>query len=231
MALNELMELESDARMKRTENRPLPSERLKPGEVLLFGVLMSVGGILGLAGCVNLLTASLGGLTLISYLFLYTPLKTRTWLCTLAGALPGAIPPVMGWTACRGDIGLGAWILFFILFVWQLPHFLALSWMYREDYARAGFQILSVADPTGERVRRQLILYSLLLLLLSLTPPLIGMTGYFYYLGAFLMGIWFLVASFRTAAALDLRSPLFFRKSIIYFSLLLLLMILDKNPT
>lgn len=228
MALNELIERESDALMKRTENRPLPSERLTPREVLVFGVLISILGLLHLAARVNLLTASLGGLTLASYLFLYTPLKTRTWTCTLAGAVPGALPPVIGWAAARGALSLEAWILFAIVFVWQLPHFLAIAWMCREDYARAGLQVLSVVDPSGERVRRQMIFYSLALLILSLLPPLAGMTGYLYYLGAFLLGVWFLILSFRTAFALDDRSRAFFRSSVIYLSVLFLLMIFDK---
>lgn len=216
--------------MKRTKNRPLPSLRLSPKEVLVFGVLISIIGILWLAIRVNFLSTLLGGTTLLSYLFLYTPLKTRTWLCTLAGAVPGALPPVIGWTASRNSLNLETAVLFLILFVWQLPHFFAIAWMYRSDYSRAGFRMLSVVDPSGEKIKRQIIVYSLALLLLSLIPPLVGMTGFLYYLGAFLLGVWFLLASFRTAFALDRLSKSFFRSSILYLSLLFLLMILDKSP-
>lgn len=230
MVLNQYLEREADAQMRRTENRPLPSGRMRPEEALIFGVLLSLGGILVLATGVNLLAACLSALTLGSYLFLYTPLKKKTSLCTLLGAIPGAIPPVIGWAAARRELGFEPWILFSILFVWQLPHFLAIAWIYREDYTRAGFQMLSVVDPTGERVSRQMMIYSLALYLLSFAPALTGMSGPFYYLGALLLGIWLIASSFQTAFRLDLRSRTFFRNSVLYLTFLLLLMIVEKKP-
>ena len=231
MVLNQYLERETDARMRRTENRPLPSGRMKPKEALLLGIFLSLAGLLALAVNVNLLSAFLSGLTLATYLFLYTPLKKKTPLCTLVGAIPGAIPPMLGWAARRGELGFEAWILFAILFVWQLPHFFAIAWIYREDYARAGFQMLSVIDPTGGRVGRQIMIYTLGLYLLSFVPAVTGMVGLHYYLGALLLGIWFIASSFRTAFQLDLGSRSFFKNSVFYLTLLLLLMILDKNPT
>lgn len=230
MALNEWMERESDKQMKRTENRPLPSARLNPREVLRFGISISIVGIVALAVQANILTAILGGLASLSYLLFYTPLKTKTWLCTLAGAVPGAIPPVMGWAAARGTLDLGAWILFSILFAWQLPHFFAIAWIYREDYERAGLRMLSVVDPTGNQIGRQIMISSLGVHLLSLLPALTGMTGFTYYLAALLLGIWFLASSFQMAFRLESCSRSFFRKSVLYLTFLLLLMILDKNP-
>ena len=148
-ALNEYMERDLDARMKRTQSRPLPQGRLRPNEAFAFGLLISTVGVAELALFVNLLTALLSLISLGTYLLIYTPLKKRTSLCTLVGAIPGAIPPVMGWTAARPTIEPGGWALFAILFLWQLPHFLAIAWMYREDYARAGFPMLPVIDPDG----------------------------------------------------------------------------------
>ena len=229
MALNQWMERESDAKMKRTENRPLPSERLKPEEVLFFGIFLSLAGFLELALAVNLLTAGLSALILTRYLFIYTPLKTKTSQSILAGAVPGALPPVMGWAAARGELNGGAWILFAILFVWQLPHFLAIGWVCREDYERAGFRVLPSADATGEKVGRQIMLYCLALHLVSFLPALSGMNGPVYYLGALLLGIWFLASSFKTAFRLDLEARRFFRNSILYLGLLLFLMILDQK--
>lgn len=229
MVLNQYLERESDARMKRTETRPLPTHRMKPEEALVFGLFLSGAGLLFLARGVNLLTCFLSALTLISYLFLYTPLKQKTPFCTLAGAIPGAIPPMLGWGAAAGELGREAWVLFAILFVWQLPHFFAIAWIYREDYKRAGFRMLSVVDPTGQRVGRQMMLYSLALFLLSLLPPVVGMTGLVYYLAALILGVWFLLASFFTAFKLDSRSRTFFRSSVLYLTLLLFFLMLDKN--
>lgn len=230
MALNQYLERKTDARMKRTENRPLPSGRMKPRRALLLGGLLSAAGLAVLALSVNLLTAWLALATLTSYLFIYTPLKKKTSLCTLAGAVPGAIPPMMGWAAAKGELGPGAWILFAILFVWQLPHFFAIAWIYREDYAKAGFPMLSVVDPTGERVGRQILVYTLAVHLFSFLPALAGMTGNFYYLGALLLGIWFIASSFRAAFALERHSRAFFRNSVVYLSLLFLLMMFDRSP-
>jgi len=229
MALNQYLERDVDGKMKRTENRPLPSERIRPEKVLIFGIVLALAGLLVLTAGVNGLTGFLAALTLGIYLFLYTPLKQKTPLCTLIGALPGAIPPILGWTAVRGEIGVEAWTLFFILFVWQIPHFLAISWALREDYTRAGFQILAVLDPAGKRVGREMVLYTVALLPFTLFPTVIGMTGFLYFGGALLLGIWFLASSIQTARALDERAKPLFRESIVYLGALFLLMLLDKK--
>jgi protoheme IX farnesyltransferase len=183
-ALNQYIERDLDAKMKRTLNRPLPAGRLEPGQALGFGVLLSIAGLFILQLGVNPLTAFLAVLSLASYLFLYTPMKTRTALCTLVGAIPGAIPPMMGWTAAHGSMAPQAWVLFGILFVWQLPHFLAIAWMYREDYARAGFPMLPVIDPDGGSTARMIILYSAVLIPVSLLPARMGLAGLSYVWGA-----------------------------------------------
>ena len=230
LALNQYLEREVDALMKRTESRPLPSGRMRPEVALLYGSVLSFLGIFTLAVSVNLLSAFLGALTWASYLFLYTPLKKKTPLCTLFGAIPGAIPPMLGWAAARGNLDWGAWILFAILFAWQLPHFFAIAWIYREDYERAGLKMLSVVDPTGLRIGRQIMIFTLGVHLLSFLPPLAGVTGHGYYLGALLLGIWLIASSFQTAFQLDSRSRSFFKTSVVYLALLLLLMIFDKTP-
>lgn len=229
MALNQYLEKDIDACMKRTESRPLPSRRLEPSRVLLIGTVFSILGVVFLSWRVNFITAFLALVTLVTYLFIYTPLKTRTPWCTLAGAVPGAIPPIMGWTAVRGRIEPEAWILFSILFVWQLPHFYAIAWVCRADYAKAGLKMLSVVDPTGKRVGSQIMGCTLGVFLLSFLPAFAGMTGSFYYLAAFLLGIWLILSSFRTAFQLDRLSRSYFRNSIIYLTLLFLLLVLDRS--
>ena len=169
-ALNQLLERDYDARMRRTEDRPLPSGRMTPEAALIIGGVCAGAGVIWLALAVNQLTAMLGALTLASYLFVYTPLKRLTTLNTAVGAIPGALPPLMGWTAARGEVTGEGWALFAILFFWQLPHFLAIAWMYREDYARAGFVMLPVADPTGARTGKQALSHTLGLLPVSLCP-------------------------------------------------------------
>jgi len=229
MTLNQYLERESDARMKRTETRPLPSGRMNSSTALALGSFLSLAGILILAFQVNFLSALLAGVTLGSYLFIYTPLKTRTPFCTLFGALPGALPPMMGWAAATGRLDWQAWILFTILFLWQLPHFFAIAWIYREDDKRAGFRMRSVVDPTGKRIGQEIMIYTLAVLLASLLPAVTGMSGLVYYGGAFLLGIWFLAASLRTAFQLDLRARSFFRQSVLYLGLLFFLMWMDKK--
>ncbi|HKB55638.1 MAG TPA: heme o synthase [Ramlibacter sp.] len=173
-ALNQYVERDLDARMRRTRMRPLPDGRIKPRAALLFSIAISVAGTAYLALMVNLLTAALGAFTLITYIFIYTPLKRRSTACTLIGAVPGAVPPLMGWTAATGALGLGGWIAFGIVFLWQLPHFMAISWIYREDYGRAGFAMLSVGDDDGLATGRQAVFYSFALLLLSALPGVFG---------------------------------------------------------
>lgn len=230
MVLNQYLEIKEDASMRRTQKRPLPSLRIKPREALIYGLNLSFFGIFALALTVNLLSATLAASTLLIYLLIYTPLKKKTSLCTLVGAVPGAIPPLLGWAAARGNLGWGAWILSAILFVWQLPHFFAIAWICREDYERAGFRMLSVVDPTGQSIGRQIVIYTFATHLVSFLPSLAGITGNWYYLGALLLGIWFIASSFKTAFQLDSNSRSFFRNSVLYLSLLLLLMTLDKTP-
>jgi protoheme IX farnesyltransferase len=228
-ALNQLIEREHDARMPRTEDRPLPSGRLTPDAVLIFGGAISAAGLLYLAFAVNLLTSVLGIVTLVSYLFVYTPLKRVTSLNTVIGAIPGALPPLMGWVAARGQISIGGWALFAILFFWQLPHFLAIAWLYRDEYSQAGYVMLPSIDADGSRTGRQTVSHTLGLLAVSLTPVYYGLAGAVYFVGALLLGGLFLAAAVRFARHLS-RSharQLFFA-SILYLPLLLGLMVLDK---
>ncbi|HEX9393805.1 MAG TPA: heme o synthase [Gemmatimonadales bacterium] len=228
-AFNQLRERDVDAHMRRTRGRPLPSGRLSPRAAALFAGTISVVGVAYLGWRVNALTAGLAALTLASYVLLYTPLKRRTSLNTLVGAVPGALPILGGWTAAGGHIGVGALSLFWILFLWQLPHFLALAWIYREDYKTAGLAMLSVEDLDGRRTGWMVLLYALALLPVSLLPSLVGVTGPWYFVGAALLGIGFVAAG---AAMLGRATPRgawrVFLASIIYLPALLTLMVLDK---
>jgi len=228
-ALNQLIEREYDARMPRTENRPLPSGRLQPETVLIFGAVVAGLGLAYLALEVNPLTSLLGAVTLISYVFVYTPLKRVTALNTVVGAIPGALPPLMGWTAARGEITVAGWSLFAILFFWQLPHFLAIAWLYREEYARAGYVMLPVVDPDGHRTARQSVSHTLGLLPVSLSPFLFHVTGVVYLTGALVLGAAFLWCAIQFSRHLTkARARQLFYASIIYLPLLLALMVVDK---
>lgn len=228
-ALNQLAEREYDAKMRRTQTRPLPSGKLQPDTVLVFGAFCAISGLICLAWAVNLLTAFLGALTIVSYLFVYTPLKRKTWLNTAVGAIPGALPPLMGWAAARNELDASAWSLFAILFFWQIPHFFAIAWMYREDYAGAGFVMLPAVDPDGFRTGRQAVSHTFGLLFMSLLPVALGMAGVIYFCGAVLLGALFLFCAFQFSHSLSLaRARRLFFASIIYLPLLLLLMVLDK---
>ena len=228
-ALNQLIEREHDAKMRRTEGRPLPSGRLQPDTVLLFGGFSSMAGLIYLAFGVNLLTSLLGAATLVTYVFVYTPLKRVTWLNTTVGAIPGALPPLMGWTAATGELAGAGWALFAILFFWQIPHFLAIAWMYRDEYARAGFVMLPGVDPTGERTAHQAVSHAIGLLIVSLCPVLFRVAGAIYFVGALLIGLIFLAAAFAFARQLNVpRARQLFFASIIYLPLLLGLMVFDK---
>ena len=228
-ALNQWLECEHDAKMRRTQDRPLPSGRLTADAVLMIGGSCGVLGLIYLALTVNLLTAVLGAVTICSYLFVYTPLKRITTLNTVIGAIPGALPPLMGWTAARGEISGEGWSLFAILCFWQLPHFLAIAWMYRDQYAKAGFVMLPVVDPTGERTGRQALSHTLGLLPVSLCPFLFKMVGPVYLAGALLLGMAFLWCAFQFSRQLTLqRARLLFFASIIYLPSLLGLMVIDK---
>jgi protoheme IX farnesyltransferase len=230
-ALNQLLEREHDAKMRRTQDRPLPSGRLTPESVLIIGSVCGMGGLVYLALTVNLLTALLGAITFGSYVLIYTPLKRVTTLNTVIGAIPGALPPLMGWTAARGAMSTEGWSLFAILCFWQLPHFLAIAWMYREEYAKAGFVMLPVVDPSGERTGRQAFSHTLGLLPISLCPFLFKMVGGVYLVGALLLGAAFLWSAFQFSRHLTLqRARLLFFASIIYLPALLGLMVFDKIP-
>lgn len=228
-ALNQLLERDLDAKMRRTETRPIPAGQLQPDSVLILGATISAFGLIYLAVKVNLLTAVLGAATLTSYLFIYTPLKRVTPFNTIVGAVPGALPPLMGWAAARNEVAIGGWTLFAILFFWQLPHFLAIAWLYREDYAKAGFQMLPVVDETGQRTARSTISHTLGLLPISLCPFLFKLTGQAYFFGALVLGLIFLYFSVRFARDLSVvNARKLFLYSIIYLPILLGLMVFDK---
>lgn len=228
-ALNQFLERRYDALMRRTQDRPLPSGRLHPDTALILGAGSSVVGLIYLAVAVNQLTSFLGALTLVSYLFVYTPLKRVTTLNTVIGAVPGALPPLMGWAAARGEVNAGGWALFTILFFWQLPHFLAIAWLCREDYANAGFAMLPVFDRDGLRTGRSTVSHTLGLLPVSLTPFLLGISGVVYFFGALVLGAVFAGQAIQFSRELtERRARRLFFFSIIYLPLLLGLMVLDK---
>ncbi len=229
-ALNQYLERDFDALMDRTADRPLPAGLIQPQTVVVLGGVLSVAGLLWLAFGANLLTAVLGAVTLISYLFIYTPLKRKTTLNTAIGAIPGALPPLMGWTAARGDLSIEGWALFAILFFWQLPHFLAIAWMYREDYAKGGFVMLPLVDRDGTRTGRSAVSHTLGLLPVSLSPFVFQMSGALYLAGALVLGLVFLWFAGRFAKQMDrLSARRLFFASILYLPLLLGLMVFDKQ--
>ncbi|MCH9651110.1 MAG: heme o synthase [Deltaproteobacteria bacterium] len=228
-ALNQVLEKDTDAAMRRTANRPIPSERMSVDSALAIGVGLSVGGLLQLALAVNILTAFLGAITLASYLFIYTPMKRVSSLATVIGAVPGAIPPVMGWAALRGTLSLEAFALFAILFLWQLPHFLAIAWVYRADYERGGLPMLPVVDPEGNATARQMILYCAALLPVSLMPNVLGMNGLPYFVCAVILGAIYLAYCFFFARSRNNRSAIrLMLASVIYLPALLTAMMLDR---
>jgi heme o synthase len=228
-ALNQWLERDFDAKMRRTQSRPLPSGRLQPTTVAIFGGITSVAGLIYLALAVNLLTSVLGAVTLVSYIFIYTPLKRVTWLNTAVGAIPGALPPLMGWAAARNELSGPGWALFAILAFWQLPHFFAIAWIYREDYAKAGFVMLPNVDSDGRQTGHQTISNSLALLIVSLCPFLFKMAGTVYLAGAIILGAGFLFCAIQFSRQLTLsRARQLFLASIIYLPLLLALMVFDK---
>ena len=228
-ALNQLLEREYDAKMRRTQDRPLPSGRLQPATVMIFGGVSSVAGLVYLALAVNLLTSVLGAVTLVSYLFIYTPLKRVTWLNTAIGAIPGALPPLMGWTAARGELSGEGWALFAILAFWQIPHFFAIAWMYRDEYAKAGFVMLPNVDAGGRRTAQQTVSHTLALLIASLAPFAFKMAGTVYLAAALVLGAGFLWCAIQFSRQLTLaRARQLFLASIIYLPLLLAVMVWDK---
>ncbi len=230
MALNEWLERNEDGRMARTAKRPLPTNRVNPLGALIFGVVISSLGLIILEFAVSTSAAVLAGLTIASYLFLYTPLKKKTSLCTIVGAIPGALPPLIGWSAAASELSYPGWILFSILFLWQMPHFLAIGWMYREDYRRAGFRMLSLDDTEGEQVGRQMLLYTLALFAVSLLPTVSGITSYFYFAGAFVLGAGLTAFTVLSLKEMDQKARPLFLASILYLTCLLILMVIDKQP-
>jgi protoheme IX farnesyltransferase len=227
--LNQYLERDLDGLMRRTASRPLPSGKLLPWEALLFGVGLTVLAEFYLAVLVNPLSALLGLTVIAGYLFGYTPLKTRTSLSTLVGAFPGAVPPLIGWTAARGEVNLEAWVLFAILFLWQFPHFLAIAWMYREDYARAGILMLPVIEPDGRITGQQIVVYTLMLLPVSLLPAALGIAGRVYLCGAILLGLLFLYSSVRAALSQSRHEARrLLLASVLYLPLLFALMVVNS---
>jgi protoheme IX farnesyltransferase len=229
-AFNQVVERQTDGLMRRTRLRPMADRRLQPLEGLFFGSVLSIAGLALLAFAVNVLTACVAAATLISYAAVYTPLKLRTSLSTVIGAVPGALPPVIGWAAATNTLSIGGWVLFGILFLWQMPHFLAIAWMYREDYARAGFPMLPVIEPDGRSTARHAVLYATALLPMSLAPTLIGIATSMYFVSALILTLLFLALAIRfamTRKTADARR-LFFG-SITYLPLLWVLMIVGRT--
>lgn len=229
-ASNQYFERRRDALMERTRNRPVPAGRISPLAALLFSASASGFGIVYLLIAVNDLAALLAAITLFTYVAIYTPLKVRSTACTLVGAVPGAIPPMIGWAAVTGNLGAGAWILFGILFLWQLPHFLAISWMYRQDYERGGFAMTAVGDPDGRTTSTQAVLYALALLPVSLLPVFVGMTGALYAIGAAMAGLAMVGWSLRFASLRSHRSAReLFLVSILYLPLVMSILVLGTR--
>ena len=228
-ALNQWYEREADRKMRRTAGRPLPAGRLPAARALAFGAALSVAGFLELWLGVNLLSGLIGAFTLVSYLFLYTPLKQRSWWSTTIGAIPGALPPVIGYAAAAGSLTPQSYVLFAILFLWQFPHFYSIAWMYREDYARAGIRMLPVVEPDCRSTARQIVLYGLALIPVSLVPAMLGMSGRIYLAGALLLGLLYLYSGVRVALERTLsRARHVLLTSVLYLPLIYGLMLLDR---
>ncbi|HET7712693.1 MAG TPA: heme o synthase [Thermoanaerobaculia bacterium] len=230
-ALNQYVEREQDGKMERTRLRPLPAGRMTPRAALIFSVMISIAGTAYLAATVNLLTAALGALTLATYILIYTPMKRVSSWCTLIGAIPGAIPPLMGWTAAENALGVGGWIAFAILFLWQMPHFMAISWMYRQDYGRAGFSMLSVTDAEGIATARQAVLYTVALFAATLVPVVLGMAGVVYAAGVTVAGLALFAAAVRFYAdRSSRRAARLFIASNLYLVVVMLLLVTAAVP-
>jgi protoheme IX farnesyltransferase len=228
-ALNQWWEYNLDAMMQRTRSRPVPAGRMRPRGALILGAALSIFGVAYLAVVCNALSAALAAITIIIYIFAYTPLKRVSTFNTALGAVPGALPPMIGWAAARGTLNAGAWMLFAILFFWQLPHFFAIAWMYRDDYARAGFQMISSEDRTGERSASQSVFFCMILFIVAGLPAFLGIATVFYLLAELILGAVFLAAAMRflkTRTRSDARR--LFLTSIIYLPLLLGALVLSK---
>ena len=227
--LNQYAERDLDGLMRRTAGRPLPSGKLAPWEALAFGAGLTIAAEVYLLLLVNPLSALLGLTVIAGYLFGYTPLKTRSSLSTVVGAFPGAVPPLIGWTAATGALSIEGWVLFAILFLWQFPHFLAIAWMYREDYSRAGILMLPVVEPDGRVTAQQIVLYTLMLIPVSLLPTVLGISGRFYFFGAIVLGLLFLYSSIKAAFSMSRQqAKQLLLASVLYLPLLFILMVVNK---
>jgi protoheme IX farnesyltransferase len=230
-ALNQFLERDVDARMVRTRNRPLPAGRVRPSTVLAGGVLAGGLGVIGLAVVANLLTAAVGLVVIVTYVAFYTPLKRISALNTLVGAVPGALPPVLGWAAASGELSLGALALFLIQYVWQPPHVLAIAWRYRQDYAAAGMPMLGADDPNAAGARRQMLVYCAVLIPLSTYPSRIGMAGDVYFWGALVVsGLFFLCGLAMALKPSEFTARLVFKSSLLYLPALFVLLLHDALP-
>ena len=228
-ALNQLLEREHDSKMRRTRERPLPSGRMQPGTVLVIGVTAAVAGLVYLALATNTATFLIGAFTLVTYVLIYTPLKRVTWLNTIVGAVPGAAPPLMGWAAARGTITTEGLALFAIQAFWQLPHFMAIAWIYRDEYSRAGFKMLPVLDPSGHRTARHALGFTLALLAASVCPFVFHLAGPVYLAAALALGAGFLWTAVQFSRELTVaRARILFYASILYLPVLFGMMVLDK---
>ena len=228
--LNQYWERDLDRLMKRTSTRPLPTSKVTPTEALIFGILQCVVAEVYLFLLVNPLTAFLGLIVIIGYVLVYTPLKTRTSVSTAIGAIPGALPPLMGWTAAANVITPGAWALFAMQFLWQFPHFLAIAWMYREEYAKAGILMLPVVEPAGTLTARQIVMFTIMLVPVSLAPFFFGISGPIFLVAASILGILFLIASIRAARSkTNEMAKRLLLASVIYLPLLFIFMVADKR--
>ena len=225
-ALNQYLERGSDSQMNRTRNRPIPMGIISANDALLFGIILILLGIFILAFEVNILTAFLSLLTAFLYVLVYTPLKKISWLNTSIGAIPGAIPPMGGWAAAHGDLNLGAWVLFLVLFIWQHPHFYAIAWMFKEDYKKGGFKMLPVVEPDGTSTFRQIVFFSVLLIPVALLPTLIGMSGRIYFGGALILSIGLCAIGLASAVSKSMNDARKLLKATIYYLPILLLLIM-----
>jgi len=226
--LNQYLERDIDPLMERTAKRPLPTQRLAPIEALIFGILLCVAAEVYLFVAINTLTGVLGLIVIVGYVLLYTPLKTRTSASTAIGAIPGAMPPLMGWTAAANDITLGAWAMFVTQFLWQFPHFLAIAWMYRDQYAKAGILMLPVVEPSGRITGRQIVLFTMMLVPVSFAPFFLGFAGIIYLIAASILGsvfLWSSISAARSKTNESARRLLY--ASVIYLPLLFLILVLD----
>lgn len=228
--LNQWLERDIDPLMERTLGRPIPSGRVSETEALLFGSILCIGAEIYLALSVNLLTAALGLVVIVGYVLVYTPLKTRTSASTAIGAIPGAMPPLMGWTAAADSISMAAWGLFAMQFLWQFPHFFAIAWMYRDQYRNAGIKMLPVVEKDGSLTFRQIVLFTVMLIPVSISPYVFGISGEIFFVGAIVLGMWHLVESLLTAKKrTDAAARRLLLVTVLYLPLLFILMVIDKR--